>query len=481
MPLMNEAQHERTLELAVESERLMMEGLNQISNTVTNTVIVLGRTGSGKSALINLLAGKPLVSRRRGNKGEFFLDSPDMLPGITIGTQQPSETSIPRSWLQDANTVYWDCPGFEDNRGVEYEIANAFLIKKLFDAYQTCKILIVASEADFNDIRALNLLYAVRFLNTFFRSDVEKIRSGLMLVVSGAGSDKTAIQIQEVLQGVMDNSAFRLTNPQKEIFRVFVNNPIIIFKKPVVEGPFDTACAQEYLETIKNLGVIKDLRVQVTVSAESRLVLLETYTNLLRSVNLEIDNLMDSLILQLQSVIIKSQGSKDPQELKTAVAGFQTILDKFANGVILSNKQLLLEIVPECMQLDINHHIEPPTLILRNMLHKTEIFDFLEQFVERDARVKLGIRSAIAGYLSNCMRDANSAIQTIEQRITGEKITTLQFDLQNERAARERADVRSAELEKITTSLHKELERIRKLAEESSSSDSWWGPIPKVW
>lgn len=458
---LHEERHNRTLELAEENERLMMEGLSHISNAVTNAVMVLGRTGSGKSALINLLAGKPLISRRNENTMKFFLDSPDMLPGITIGNQHQSETSIPHAWIYNGNTAYWDCPGFDDNRGIEYEITNAFLFKKLFEAHQTCKIIIVVADADLNEPRATKLLSAIRALDTFFHSDVEKIRSGLMLVVSGAHPQKTSIQIQGTLQSIIDTPAFALTDPQKNIFQVFINNPIIIFKKPVVDGAFDTTCAQEYLQTIENLGVINNLQVNSSVSAASRLILLETYANLLRSINLEIDNLMSSLSLQLQGAIARAQASQDLQELRMAIAGFQSISDRCDDGATLSNNQLLLEILPQCMQLNINHHIEMPTLNLNNTLHKTEIFDFLEQFVERDARVKLGIHAAITGYLSNCIRDTNSAIQTIEQQITGQKITTLQFDLQKEKDARIAAETKSGEMKTLLECIKQELDELK--------------------
>jgi energy-coupling factor transporter ATP-binding protein EcfA2 len=456
--LTHEEKHNNTLTLAEENERLMMKGLNQISNTVTNAVMVLGRTGSGKSALINLLAGKPLFASRHRHTRELFLDSPEMLPEITIGNEHPSETSIPHAWIYNDNTAFWDCPGFDDNRGVEYEITNAFLFKKLFDAHRTCKILIVVSDVDLNDIRALLLLSAVRALDAFFQSDIERIRPGLMLVVSRADPDKTVIQIRDTFQSIIDTTAFALTDRQKDIFRVFKNNPIIMFKKPVVEGAFDTACAQEYLETIGNLGVINNLQVNSIVSTASNVILLETYANLLHSIRLEIDNLMSSLSLQLQGSIMSSQASRDLQELRTAVEGFQVISNKFDNEVILSNKQLLLEIVPQCMQLNINHSIALPTSKLRNISHKAEIFDFLEQFVARDARVNLGIKAAITGYLSNCMRDANSAIQTIEQQKTGETITTLQFDLQREKDSRVATEKQNKEMKKLLEHIASELE-----------------------
>ena len=538
--------------LAEENERVMMEGLNQIPDTVRNAVMVLGRTGSGKSALINMLAGRPLIAQQDEVTLKFFLTSEDMLPGITIGNLLLSETSIPRAWVYN-DTVFWDCPGFDDNRGIEYEISHAFMFKKLFDTYQSCKIILVISDDDLNDRRAEKILPAIRALDLFFQSDIQRIRSGLMLVVSGSSPDKTIENIQQTFKRIINTVAFNLTRSQKAIFRLFAGydlclmsdlpaegnirnpemnvvylakndtrleyvvlsptgnivdgeldleiqedltreilnnnkneiltgiseqyiaqltaNPIVVFHTPTIEGVFDTdQYAETCLNTTEHLGVINDLHVNPTISPASQVVLLEMYANLLRSTNLDIDNLMNNLSLQLQSSIARAQNSQNCQELTIAIETFQEISDRFDSEEALSNDQLLLEIIPACMQVNINQHIELPLLSLRNMLYKTEIFDFLEQFVERHARTTLGIEAAITGYLSNCMRDARATIQAIELQQTGERITTLQFDLQRESAARIAADLRTAEMTNSLKNIEKELKEAQKKAEEGGKT-----------
>ena len=67
------------------------------------------------------------------------------------------------------------------------------------------------------------------------------------------------------------------------------------------------------------------------------------------------------------------------------------------------------------------------------MLDKTETFDFLDQFVDRDAKVKLNLQKSIVEYLSNCTRDTSLTIKTIEQQVEKEKIIALQFELNRKR------------------------------------------------
>jgi len=45
--------------------------------------------------------------------------------------------------------VVWDCPGYNDNRGLTQDIANSFYIKNLFEKASSAKIIVVT---DFNDI-----------------------------------------------------------------------------------------------------------------------------------------------------------------------------------------------------------------------------------------------------------------------------------------------------------------------------------------
>lgn len=437
----------RIMNLTVEIKQLIQENLNQMPDTFTNAVIVLGRTGSGKSTLVNLIAGKPLFSHQNEHTLEFFLDSPDMLPRITIGNQLTAETSVPNSWVYNDNTVYWDCPGFEDNRGVKQEVVNSFLIKNLFNVHQNCKIILVMPDADLNDRKATRLLSMIKDLNAFFPEDLERIRSGLMLVISGAHPDKTVEHVKKTFQRIIDTPEFNLTNPQKGFISLLINNPITMFKRPILEGAFDaSACARECLETIESLNFIHNIQVNLTIASDTRLTILTMYNHLLQSINSEIGNVTSNLNLQIQSAIARAKEVKDPKELQTTVKDLQETFAKFANGAILTNQQLLLDIIPACIQFNVNRNMEPPTLNLRDTLDKTKAFDFLEQFVEQGSKKESGIQSAVARYLSNSIRDTNAAIQTIEQRISEEKTIALQFELKKQEAARIAAEEEAARL-----------------------------------
>jgi hypothetical protein len=113
------------------------------------SVVVIGKTGRGKSTLITHLAGKSLLAQRK-NDG-ITLRTEDPLPDFHIGSGVRVGTRIPTAWHDPASgVVYWDCPGFDDPRGASTEIVNAFSVQQLFQVPSRLKIVLVASEADFH-------------------------------------------------------------------------------------------------------------------------------------------------------------------------------------------------------------------------------------------------------------------------------------------------------------------------------------------
>ena len=69
--------------------------------------------------------------------------------GPKIGTKSVSETTYPSRYNTDDYGVVWDCPGYNDNRGLTQDIANSFYVKNLFEKAASVRVLVVT---DFNDI-----------------------------------------------------------------------------------------------------------------------------------------------------------------------------------------------------------------------------------------------------------------------------------------------------------------------------------------
>ena len=96
-------------------------------------MLILGETGTGKSTLAYLFAGKDLEAVQ-GPEGDFVIDAKEKIEGVNISHDKVSETKIPTKVKSDSGLAVWDCPGFADiGRESIQEIANSFYIKRLFD------------------------------------------------------------------------------------------------------------------------------------------------------------------------------------------------------------------------------------------------------------------------------------------------------------------------------------------------------------
>ena len=417
---------QQTEELIRRNEILMLENLNNIAEVPGNSVIILGPTGFGKSTFATCLAGRELTAQLEEDL--LVLDSPNPIPGIVIGHDRSSATLMPRSWRMNDDTNCWDCPGFYENRGGEYEIASAFFIKKLLGLSRACKFLFIVSSALFNranDTRYTGFKRALADLDVILQStdNIQETKPGLMLVVSMANQDQTEENIREQIRGILDNDRSRLPISQKEILDAFASNPIIIFKKPITEGVYEYN-HQEYLRKIDHLQFVSTPNVPINslINATTRGNITVMYDGLSLSINQYIDDFIDHLDTQLKHLIDESVANSNTEQLKTALAGLKSIPLTDDNGMNLSNHELLSKTVKKCADLEINRAIAPQTLNLINSLnlkkikHKIGMFEFLEQFVGPESRKSLKIKDAIERYFSN-IKDIELQISLLTPKI----------------------------------------------------------------
>ena len=122
-------------------KQMIKDGISSIPKdpNADEAIIVIGDTGVGKSTILAFLSGYDLFVRYDGLKP--VLDCPNE-KAIKIGHNKYSETSIPNKILIE-NYAFYDCPGFKDNKGEEYEISNSFFIQRLLDIYPKVKIVLM--------------------------------------------------------------------------------------------------------------------------------------------------------------------------------------------------------------------------------------------------------------------------------------------------------------------------------------------------
>lgn len=122
-------------------QQLIKVGVSSIpkDEQCEEAIIVIGDTGVGKSTIMNFLNDAKLTIKCEGLKPKLICEGESL---IKIGHEKYSETSIPTRVII-GGLAFYDCPGFRDNKGEEYEISNSFFVQKLLDLYQKVKIVLM--------------------------------------------------------------------------------------------------------------------------------------------------------------------------------------------------------------------------------------------------------------------------------------------------------------------------------------------------
>jgi|GEM_PF-3400853 len=114
-----------------------------IDSSVNKDIVVfLGNTGAGKSTLINYLNGKPM--RCTGYQKIELINSHDQ-DVMEIGNNDQSHTLLPKStFIIGHNLLFYDLPGFHDNRGGLINLLNASFIKNIIETARSTRCVFVS-------------------------------------------------------------------------------------------------------------------------------------------------------------------------------------------------------------------------------------------------------------------------------------------------------------------------------------------------
>jgi hypothetical protein len=199
-------------------------------------VIVNGNSGDGKSSLLNFIGKKPLrIIRDRGLKIET--EGPS-IPGIEIGHNTASQTSIPYFWYDPTTRrIYYDSPGVKDTRKPENDICNAYAIHKLFCTFSPAKVILVVGEESVK-FRGQNFQDHLKILGDFFRDDIDRFALASCLILTR----RDELTIQEIRTTLTELSAdlqLDFSERSRALIRGIQNQPIAFFPKPHVQ-PTDT-------------------------------------------------------------------------------------------------------------------------------------------------------------------------------------------------------------------------------------------------
>jgi energy-coupling factor transporter ATP-binding protein EcfA2 len=178
-------------------------------------VLFLGKTGSGKSSLINYLVEKELIVNE---DCEIYLADSSDTSAMMIGSGSESVTTEPKAIMYD-DLCLCDLPGLEDTNGLGIDLLNTDFFEFLVKNSRRISLVFVASRADIDSTRGSAIIS--------FKGIIENLMPGLSIMDCSClvitKSDISSLDDQiEYLKKKIEKESFYYINQWKEKDQVFM-------------------------------------------------------------------------------------------------------------------------------------------------------------------------------------------------------------------------------------------------------------------
>jgi tetratricopeptide (TPR) repeat protein len=246
-----------------EVSKLIIEGNARIY-TEDKGILLIGKTGAGKSTLTYLLAGQELKAILDRDTGNMIIDAVSPLENIRISHDATSGTQVPNKYMISGAAV-WDCPGFNDTAGIPQEIANNFYLRRLFDTTAQLKFILAISEASLGN-KALDFITIVDQFTKGF-TDIQPLKNSVSLVVTHVHPAKEVKHIKTTIQKLIRQNT-TIDASTAEMLQ-FLLKSVHIFKQPFEEGILSKCNIFKSINDSLEYVTRKDILANIPISSKA--------------------------------------------------------------------------------------------------------------------------------------------------------------------------------------------------------------------
>jgi len=411
-------------EMLVQIMGLIEKGDKQIELEDINSIIVNGDTGSGKSTLINYLAGEELIAFKPANSRALKIKTANSTPKAVIGHTQTSETLIPGKIKNDSGTlIYWDCPGFDDSRGAAVDISNSFCINKLFSS-KNLKVLVVVDETALTGPKRGKTFKDLVFrLSELFEDKNELIKSMAIVFTKARDID----DYRQELKILVNQAGDEMTLPQKNLLREIIEkSQISYFDLPSAVGAIPTDQREDILSSITNAEYISCPNVKITLSATS----LVAVQQLIEFMSKKLGKLSKKLTSNIEKNISANCELKTLKNIDSILQNIETSKD--------GDKACLISFMKDISNKVFEKNTNSPEYVASNNIFQEieSIFRYFDNFfLKIIPDSELNNAKLIGPFCINLWHKVQVSITQIEHKENEEKLSQVMDALEKEHKA----------------------------------------------
>jgi energy-coupling factor transporter ATP-binding protein EcfA2 len=279
-------------DISIENAINKLKSINNFSVPDQKLIFLLGKTGTGKSTIMNILSNNKLICRKN-EEGKYDINVDTNNNTFPIGSGINSTTTVDSINFLETNSVkYIDCPGLFDTSSKFEQLVNHYFIKKMLQSNIDIKILLTLSNSDIfgdnvNDINTTLTNIYKSISNSLDEDKCEEFFKESLLLVVTKVETASLKGVMNKFKKLIDNKD--LGNEAKIILQLITEEKTVIFKRPT-ENDVDTSG-----------NIFKSESVSLLKGAIEKAVNKTNYTNITNNSNKQVNIILsdqDNLTLK---------------------------------------------------------------------------------------------------------------------------------------------------------------------------------------